>query len=433
MSLLRVVQPSDVERSLRPAVRKEVLEQARIIVERVRDGGVDELCAYAQQFDGLAMTDPIVLGPDAMRVAFESIDTEAQSLLGRVADRISRFAEAQRGAIQPLTMDVDGGRVGHMIEPVQSAGCYAPAGRYPLPSSVLMTAVTARVAGCERVVVASPGVNPMMLAAAYVAGADEFLCIGGAHAIAAMAYGFGNFHRCDMIVGPGNAWVTAAKQLVNGIVGIDMLAGPSELLIIADETADPRLIAADLLAQAEHDADAVPMLLTTSAVVQDAVQAELDRQLKSLPTAATARLSLQNGFVVLCESSKQAVELSDRIGPEHLEIMAQDASALAETVRNAGGIFIGARTAEVFGDYGVGPNHTLPTGGTARFRAGLSVVNFLRLRTWIEIDSLEQCERVSEDAVRMAEIEGLHGHARSVLARSRVGVSKRHENRGLTT
>lgn len=420
MSLLRVIQPSDVERSLKPAVRTEVLEQARIIVDAVRDGGENEVRAYAQRFDGLALNEPIVLGSVEMQEAFDSIDADVQSLLTRLADRISRFAEAQRESIQPMTIEVPGGRAGHTVEPVRSAGCYAPAGRYPLPSSVLMTAVTARVAGCERVVVASPGLNPIMLAAAHVAGADEFLCIGGAHAIASMAYGFGTFERCDMIVGPGNAWVTAAKQLVSGVVGIDMLAGPSELLIIADETADPRLIAADLLAQAEHDADAVPMLLTTSDAVLSAVQVELERQFQSLPTAATARLSLANGFVVICDTVKQATVLSDRIGPEHLEIMTQDSSTVAGCVRNAGGVFIGARTAEVFGDYGIGPNHTLPTGGTSRFSAGLSVANFLRLRTWIEIDSPAQSGCVSQDAVQMAELEGLHGHARSVLQRNRV-------------
>lgn len=418
MSLLRIMQAADVVRSIKPAVSPEVMGQARVIVERVRLGGEDAVRAYASEFDQRSPSDPLVLAPDAMREAFDSIDEEARQLLRRVSDWIARFAKAQRESIQPMTIDVPGGKAGHTIEPVQSAGCYAPGGRYPLPSSVLMTAVTARVSGCKRVVVASPGANPLMLAAAHVAGADEFLCVGGAHAIAAMAYGFCGFQRCDVIVGPGNAWVTAAKQIVSGVVGIDMLAGPSELLIIADDTADPKLIAADLLAQAEHDEEAVPMLLTTCPELITAVERELADQLETLPTAATARGALANGFVVRCDSLSQAIALTDQIGPEHLEIMTRDASNIAEQVRNAGGVFIGSQTAEVYGDYGIGPNHTLPTGGTSRFSAGLSVANFLRLRTWIHIESVGASGGISEDAMHMAETEGLVGHARAVRVRA---------------
>ncbi|MCA9276073.1 MAG: histidinol dehydrogenase [Phycisphaerales bacterium] len=420
MRLLRIMQAADVARSIKPAVCPEVMEQARVIVERVRLGGEDAVRAYASDFDDRSPSAPLVLAPDAMQEAFDSIDEEARQLLRRVSDRIARFAMAQRESIQPMTIDVPGGKAGHTIEPVRSAGCYAPCGRYPLPSSVLMTAVTARVSGCKRVVVASPGANPLMLAAAHVAAADEFLCVGGAHAIAAMAYGFSGFQRCDVIVGPGNAWVTAAKQIVSGVVGIDMLAGPSELLIIADETADPKLIAADLLAQAEHDVDAVPMLLTTSNELVTAVERELADQLESLPTAATARSALANGFVVRCDSLSQAIALTDQIGPEHLEIMTRDASSIPEQVGNAGGVFIGSQTAEVYGDYGIGPNHTLPTGGTSRFSAGLSVASFLRLRTWIEIVSAEENRCFASDAAQMAGLEGLSGHAVSVHARTRV-------------
>ncbi|HCT46859.1 MAG TPA: histidinol dehydrogenase, partial [Phycisphaerales bacterium] len=262
MTLLRIIRPEEVSRAIKPAVRDEVLRLAAQIVERVRMDGLSAVRAYAEEFDAYAPDDPITLDRRAMRLAYDALDPGDRDALERAAQRIERFAQAQRDAIQPLTMDVPGGQSGHTIEPIDSAGCYAPAGRYPLPSSVLMTAITARVAGCKRVVVASPGAHPVTLAAAHIAGADEFLCVGGAHAIASMAYGFEGFARCDVIVGPGNAWVTAAKQLVSGVVGIDMLAGPSELLILADETADVSTLAADLLAQAEHDTEAVPMLLT---------------------------------------------------------------------------------------------------------------------------------------------------------------------------
>jgi histidinol dehydrogenase len=417
MTLLRVVQPDQIARELKPVVREKILDQARVIVDRVRTDGIQAIRELAQRFGEITPDEPIVLGPTAMRSAYELLADDDRQALQRAADRIEKFAKAQRDAIQPLTMDVPGGQAGHTIEPVKSAGCYAPAGRYPLPSSVMMTAITARCAGCERVVVASPGANQVALAAAHIAGADEFLCIGGAHAIAAMSYGFDAFQRCDVIAGPGNAWVTAAKQLVSGIVGIDMLAGPSELLIIADESADPETLAADLLAQAEHDTDAVPMLVTTCAEHAQSIQSELERQLRTLPTADTARVALGNGFVVVTESIDQAIEISDTLAPEHFEIITRDPQQVASRIRNAGGIFIGARTAEVLGDYGIGPNHTLPTGGTARFQAGLSVTHFLRLRTWIRIDDPGASESVLDDTMRIARMEGLIGHERSAQRR----------------
>lgn len=418
MTLLRVIQPDQVSPELKPVVRDEVLDQARVILDRVRTEGIDAIRGYAEQFGECAPDQPIVLGPDAMRDAYNELKPDDRMALERAADRIERFAIAQRDAIRPLTLDVPGGQAGHTIEPVKSAGCYAPAGRYPLPSSVLMTGITAKAAGCARVVVASPGANPVTLAAAYIAGADEFLCIGGAHAIGAMAYGFDGFERCDVIAGPGNAWVTAAKQLVSGVVGIDMLAGPSELLIIADESADVATLAADLLAQAEHDTDAVPILVTTCPAHAQEIQSELERQLGKLPTAATARVALGNGFVVVCDSIEQAIEIADALAPEHLEIITRDADEIASRVRNAGGVFIGSRTAEVLGDYGIGPNHTLPTGGTARFQSGLSVMHFLRLRTWIRIDDPIACEPVLDDTMRIARMEGLIAHERSAQRRA---------------
>jgi phosphoribosyl-ATP pyrophosphohydrolase/phosphoribosyl-AMP cyclohydrolase/histidinol dehydrogenase len=260
-----------------------------------------------------------------------------------------------------------------------------------------------------------------MLAAAAIAGADQFLAVGGAHAIAAMALGIDGLDRCDVVCGPGNAWVTAAKQLLSGEVGIDMLAGPSELLILADDTADARLVAVDLLAQAEHDTDARAILITTSPRLADAIDGALESELATLPTRDTARAALRNGFVCLADSLDEAIALSDRIAPEHLEIMCADADAVARRIRNAGGVFIGAAAAEVLGDYGIGPNHTLPTGGTARFRAGLSVAQFLRLRTWIRIDDPAAASGVVADTVRLAEIEGLAGHARAAESRRRSG------------
>jgi phosphoribosyl-ATP pyrophosphohydrolase/phosphoribosyl-AMP cyclohydrolase/histidinol dehydrogenase len=277
-----------------------------------------------------------------------------------------------------------------------------------------MTAVTARVAGVERVVVASPRPAAVTLAAAHVADADGLLTVGGAHAIAALAYGAGPVPACDVIVGPGNRWVTAAKQLVSGHVGIDMLAGPSELVVLADDTADAETVAADLLAQAEHDPDALPVLVTPSAELIARVNDALARQLDVLPTAETARAAVAEGFAVLCRDLDEAVAVCDHLAPEHLEVMTRDADALQSRLRHYGGLFVGAGAAEVLGDYGAGPNHVLPTGGTARRTGGLSVFNFLRIRTWLRMDAPAELAR---DAAALARLEGLEGHARSAERR----------------
>jgi histidinol dehydrogenase len=281
-----------------------------------------------------------------------------------------------------------------------------------------MTAVTARAAGVREVWLASPRPSDATLAAAAIAGVDGVLAVGGAQAIGAFAYGAGPIPRCDAIVGPGNRFVTAAKQLVSGRVAIDMLAGPSELLIIADDSADPAIIAADLLAQAEHDPDAIPMLVTTDQSVPARVNAELARQLETLPTASIARASLTNGFACIVGSIDDAIAASDEIAPEHLEVLTRDAETIANRFNNYGGIFIGSAAAEVFGDYGIGPNHTLPTGGTARSHAGLSVFTFLKARTFLASGPALPNPAIVADIARFARIEGLEAHARAAEARS---------------
>jgi phosphoribosyl-ATP pyrophosphohydrolase/phosphoribosyl-AMP cyclohydrolase/histidinol dehydrogenase len=300
--------------------------------------------------------------------------------------------------------------------PLERAGCYAPVGRYPLPSSVLMTVVPARVAGVERVWAASPSPDPLTLAAAAVAGADGLLAVGGAQAVAALAFGAGPVPACDIVVGPGNLWVTAAKQAVAGRVAIDMLAGPSELVVLADRQSDPSLVAADLLAQAEHDPEAMPVLVTVEEDLVARVEEELARQLADLPTAATAAAALATGGVVLCSDAGEAIECCDRLAPEHLQLSVRDPQAYQESLRHYGALFVGDGAAEVFGDYGAGPNHVLPTGGSARSFAGLSVLHFLRLRTWLQARGPADAELV-DDTVWLARQEGLEGHARAAEKR----------------
>lgn len=417
--LLRLVRPQEVPTVRRGAVDAPTLAGASQIVEDVRRRGEVAVRTHAERLGDIQAGAPMILERGELARALDAMGREDRAVLERAAERIRRFADAQRESLRELALPVPGGEAGHWIAPVERAGCYAPGGRFPLPSSVLMTAVTARAAGVREVLVASPRPAPATLAAAAIAGADALLAVGGAQAIAALAYGCGELPPCDAVVGPGNRWVTAAKQLVAGHVAIDMLAGPSELLVIADESADPRTVAADLLAQAEHDTDASAVLVSTSPELIGAVEGELAAQLESLPTAPTARAALANGYAVLARDIDEAIALADAFAPEHLEIMTRDAGAVAARCAHYGGVFIGPGAAEVVGDYGVGPNHTLPTGGTARSAAGLSVLHFLRTRTWLRIDDPARARELYGDTVRLARIEGLEAHARSAEARLR--------------
>lgn len=418
---LRLLSPERVPAIRRDPVDPETLAAAATIVDDVRARGEAALREHAERFGDIPQRGALVRTRKELDAALDSIPAGDRALLERTADRIRRFAEAQRRCLTDLTVPIPGGRAGHTVAPVERAGCYAPGGRFPLPSSVLMTAVTARAAGVATVWVASPKPAPITLAAAAVAGADALLAAGGAQAIAALACGFGDIPPFDAVVGPGNRWVTAAKQLVAGRVAIDMLAGPSELVVLADDSADPEVVAADLLAQAEHDGDALPVLVTTSAVLAEAVNGALERQIASLPTAETASAALANGFAVVVPDLETGVEICNRLAPEHLELDLRDASGIAPRMKHYGGLFVGRHAAEVLGDYGAGPNHTLPTGGTARSSAGLSVLHFLRVRTWMEIDDPEAARTLVDDAVALARHEGLEGHARSAGIRLGAG------------
>ena len=396
-----------------PAVLPEALDVAAPIVRDVQTRGETALREHAQRFGEIAQGDDLVVRRDTLHAAFDALPESDRARLERVAGRIRRFAEAQRAALTDVEIAIPGGRAGHRVTPVERAGCYAPGGRYPLPSSVLMTAVTARVAGVSSVWVASPKPSAVTLAAAAVAGADVVLAAGGAQAIAALAYGAGAVPACDVIAGPGNRCVTAAKQLVSGDVRIDQLAGPSELVVLADRSANPAVVAADLIAQAEHDPDALPVLVTTEDALVAAVNRELACQLKDLPTANVATSALAHGGAVVVGSLDDAIAACDRIAPEHLEVITDDPEVVAARLSTYGGLFVGAGAAEVLGDYGTGPNHVLPTGGSARHRGGLSVLDFVRISTWMRIDEPAAASRLVEDAMWFAGVEGLEGHRRA--------------------
>ena len=407
----KMFEPSE----LTAPIDADTLADAQFIVDAVREEGVTAIRRYASQFNERSDMQPLLIGRDEMEAAAKRVNPSDVEMLQRVAHRIGNFADAQLDCLDELEFPVPGGVAGHTIEPMGRVGCYAPAGRFALPSTVLMTVVPAMAAGCGRIILATPNPSDLMLATAAVAGADRVLAIGGAHAIAALAYGFDDFERCDIISGPGNRWVTAAKKIVNGDCGIDMLAGPSELVLVADESADPETVAADLLAQAEHDIDARPFLITTSRVVAEKVVDELVRQLDALPTAEIARQALSNGAAIIAESIEDAIVVCNDLAPEHLELHCVDAEAIASEITNAGCVFIGHQSAEVFGDYGVGPNHTLPTGGTSRWSAGLNVFTYVRVRTYLQLDQAP--DSLIRDTARLAELEGLIGHQRASLMR----------------
>ena len=409
--------PSDFLSKGRVGIPPEIRRDAEVIVERVRDGGEDALREYATRFGERDPEESLYVTRDELALHLDALDRPDRARLERIGERIRSFAEAQLGTLTGLAVQVPGGRIGHQVDPVGTAGCYAPGGRYPLPSSVLMTAVTARSAGVRSVWVASPRPAPITLAAAAVADADGVLAVGGAHAIAGLAFGVGPVPTSDVVVGPGNLYVTAAKALLSGAVAIDMLAGPSELVIIADGSADPRWIAADLLAQAEHDPEAVPILVTLDPDLIPSVEAALAAQLADLSTATVARVALSNGGAIACRDIEEAARISDAIAPEHLQLSLQDADRLLPHLHHYGALFIGETSAEVFGDYGVGPNHVLPTSGTARARGGLSVLDFLRVRTWMRLDGSGPSRELVEDSAWLARQEGLEAHARAAELR----------------
>ena len=401
-----------------PALDPAALEVARTILDDVERRGEPALREHAERLGDLEPDEDLLLDRSALERATEALHADDRELLHRAADRIRAFAEAQRASATDLETPVAGGRGGHRIVPVGAAGCYAPGGRFPLPSSVLMTAIPARVAGVYDVWAASPRPTAAVQAAAFIAGADGLLAIGGAQAIGALAFGVGGVSRCEKIVGPGNRFVTAAKRLLYGRVGLDTIAGPSELLVVASPDAEPARVAADLLAQAEHDPDAVPLLCAFDEATVEAVRQEAERQLAALPTAPIARQALAAGGALLAAGPDEAAAICDAVAPEHLHLHGERAESLASRVHRYGSLFMGAATPEAAGDYGAGPNHTLPTSGAAAFDSGLSVFSFLRRPTWLSLSPEDDAyEDLLRDTAALARLEGLEAHALSAELR----------------
>jgi histidinol dehydrogenase len=391
------------------------------IIEDVRQRGDASLAELSLRFDRVEIGRlGLKVGAAEIEAAVGACEKTALEALKLAHARVLEFHLRQKPADLMFT-DPLGVELGWRWRPIHSVGLYVPGGAASYPSSVVMNAVPAKVAGCARLAMVMPTpdghINPLALAAARIAGVDEIYRVGGAQAIAALAYGTATIAPVDKIVGPGNAYVAAAKRRVFGVVGIDMIAGPSEVVVLADGNADPRFVAADLLAQAEHDEAAQSILITNDASLAREVEAEVDRQLQSLPRAKIAGASWRdNGAVIICPSLEAALPLIERLAPEHLEIMAHGPDALAEKIANAGAIFLGPHTPEAIGDYVGGSNHVLPTARSARFSSGLGVLDFMKRTSLLKCDA-RSLEALGPAAVALGKAEGLEAHARSVALR----------------
>jgi histidinol dehydrogenase len=402
-------------------VSEDVEQAVRAIIADVRANGDRALVALSRKFDRIDLEQVgLRVPPGEIEAATQSCDKRALDALAVARDRIEAYHKRQKPADDRFT-DALGVELGHRWSAIQAVGLYVPGGTAAYPSSVLMNAIPAKVAGVARIVMVVPApdgkLNPLVLAAAKLAGVDEVYRVGGAQAVAALAYGTETIKPVAKIVGPGNAYVAAAKRVVFGTVGIDMIAGPSEVLILADKDSNPDWIAADLLAQAEHDAAAQSILMTDDASLADAVEKAVAAQLTTLPRAAVAGASWRDfGAVIVVERLDDAIPLVDALAPEHLEIETADAERLAGKIRNAGAIFLGAHTPEAIGDYVAGSNHVLPTARSARFSSGLGVLDFMK-RTSILKCGPEQLAVLGPHAIALGEAEGLDAHARSVAIR----------------
>ncbi|HEV3045109.1 MAG TPA: histidinol dehydrogenase [Roseiarcus sp.] len=402
-------------------VSQDVDAAVLAIIEDVRARGDEALAEYSLRFDRIDLTRlGVRVGDNEIGAAVALCDPKAFAALGLAHERVLAYHQRQKPQDVSF-VDALGVELGWRWRAIEAVGLYVPGGAASYPSSVVMNAVPAKVAGSARIVMTVPApegrINPLVLAAARLAGVDEIYRVGGAQAIAALAYGTASIKPVSKIVGPGNAYVAAAKRRVFGIVGIDMIAGPSEVAVLADSSADPDFIAADLLAQAEHDAAAQSILITDDPALAEAVAAAVEKQLADLPRAAIAGASWRDfGAIILAPSLEEALPLVDRLAPEHLEIMARDADALSARVANAGAIFLGSATPEAIGDYVGGSNHVLPTARSARFSSGLGVLDFMKRTSLLKCDA-RALQTLGPAAMALGHAEGLDAHARSIALR----------------
>ena len=419
IKIYRYGEVSNDEIFARDNIAANVEPAVTAIIADVRARGDEALFDYTARFDKAELT-ALEVSPAEIDEAFETVEPEFLDILREAADNIRCFHEKQ--VRNSFVINRSGVVMGQKVSPIERVGLYVPGGTAAYPSTVLMDSIPAKIAGCETIVMVTPPgkdgkVNPVILAAAKIAGVDRIFKIGGAQAVAALAYGTKSVPKVDKIVGPGNAYVAEAKKQVFGKVAIDMIAGPSEILVVADATADPRHVAADLLSQAEHDRMASAVLVTDDAEFAQAVSEELEIQIPQLPRADIARTSIDNnGKIIVADDLRKAIDISNEIAPEHLELCVDNPFDYLDDIKHAGSIFMGKHCPEALGDYFAGPNHTLPTSGTARFSSPLSVDDFVKKSqfTYFTKDALG---KVADKVACFAEKEGLHAHAKSATIR----------------
>ncbi|MDZ7260643.1 MAG: histidinol dehydrogenase [candidate division KSB1 bacterium] len=419
---MKVVQRAELTEDFFKYQELEETASVKAILSEVQKNGDAAIRKYSLAFDGVA-PESFRVEPEEIKKAYEGLDKDTIATLEAAVKNISQFALKQKEPFQDFEYEIQPGVfTGQKVIPIERVGVYAPGGRFPLPSTVLMCSLPARIAGVKEIVLCSPPscdgtIHPAILVAADMARVNEVYRIGGVQAIAAMAYGTESIKPVDKIVGPGNKYVTEAKKLVYGRVGIDFVAGPTEVMIIADETAHPAFIAADLLAQAEHDPNATPVLITNSPTLAREVEKEMGRQLPELTTKEIARQALeQNGLIILVSAIDEALEIANRKAPEHLELQVKNPDDYVAHLKNYGSLFIGDYAAEALGDYSSGLNHTLPTNTCARYTGGLSVRDFLKIQTTLRVTK-EGFSSIGPVAKRFGELEGLDGHAKSIDVR----------------
>ncbi len=423
---MKIYKANEVETALKRLTRKaeadaEVTEIVRRILRDVEREGDKALFEYTRRLDGFDLNESnIRVTKREIKEAYDAVPRELIRTLEKSSANIATFHSMQKR--QNYECGSDGAVTGRLVIPMQRAGVYVPGGKAAYPSSVLMNIIPAKIAGVGQIVMVTPPgktgqIEPLTLIAADMAGADLILKIGGAQAVAALAYGTDSVPKADVITGPGNAYVAAAKREVFGTAGIDMIAGPSEVLIIADETANPAYVAADFLSQAEHDEQAASILLTPSQTFAEKAETEIMRQLALLPRRGIAEKSVADfGTIIVTDTLEQAFDIANQIAPEHLEVLTENPKRHLGKIRNAGAVFLGAYSPEPLGDYFAGPNHVLPTSGTARFSSALSVDNFVKTTNYVCYDekALRSCY---DDIARFAQAEGLYAHSRSVTIR----------------
>lgn len=378
------------------------------IAKDIRFNGDDAVRKYSKEFDNQDL-ESFLVSKEEIEKTYKQVDAETINAIKKSIQNVKKFSEKQLKSLKSLKVKIDKNELGHKIIPLDSVGCYIPGGNYPLLSSAVMTITPAKVAGVKEIIACSPKIRPETIVACDLAGADKIYNVGGVQAIAGMAYGTQSISKVNKIVGPGNKYVTAAKKYVYGEVGIDFLAGPSEIMIIADETANPEFVSADMLAQCEHDLDARAFLLTTSEDFTLKVRACAEKQLESLSTKEIASKSFEKSFAIIIDSLDEAIDLSNKKAPEHLEICFKDAKKYVDRFTNYGSLFIGNYSAEVYGDYCSGTNHVLPTNEVSKYSGGLSVFDFIKIQTYQIISKQGNCE-ISKIASKLAEKEGLQAH-----------------------